>query len=76
MCWLAGFWVSVLKAILCPKKKMVIIFGAPNCDLGGLLHPGRPWEQQEGHVGIQGRIFSDFGMILGPHFESFSGTEG
>jgi len=48
--------------------------------LGAILaswgHPGRPWEQQEGHVGIQGRIFSDFGMILGPHFESFSGTEG
>ena len=34
-------------------------------------HPGRPWEQQEGHVGIQGRIFIDFGMILGPHFELF-----
>ena len=39
VCWLAGFWVSVLKAILCPKNKMVIIFGAPNCDLGGLVPP-------------------------------------
>ena len=36
----------------------------------------RPWEQQEGHVGIQGRIVIDFGMILGPHFESFWAAEG
>ena len=27
-------------------------------------------------MGIQGRIFIDFGMILEPHFDSFCGTEG
>ena len=39
-------------------------------------HPARPWEQQEEHVGIQVRIFLDFGMMFGPHFGSFSGTMG
>ena len=34
-------------------------------------HPGGPWEQQEGHVRVRRKIFSDFGLILGPHFESF-----
>ena len=61
-------------------------FGAPNCDLGGLLpqfwhpwgailpswgHPGRHWEQQGGHVGIQGRISVDFGMIWDPILRVF-----
>ena len=27
-------------------------------------------------MGIQDRIVTDFGMILGPHFVSFSGAEG
>ena len=37
----------------------------------GILGP--PWatlEQQEGHMGIQGRIFVDLGMISGTSFES------
>ena len=38
--------------------------------------PARPWEQQEGHEGIQDRILNDFGMILGPHFEGFPVIEG
>ena len=43
---------------------------------GGIGAPVRHWEQQEGHVVIRNWSFSGFGMILGPHFESFSGTEG
>ena len=39
-------------------------------------HPGGPWEQQEGHVGVRSKIFSDFGMILAPHFESFFNPDG
>ena len=38
-------------------------------------HPGGPWEQQEGHVGVRSKILSDFGLILGPHFESFLGLD-
>ena len=34
---------------------------------------GGPWEQQERHVGLRAQIVSDFGAILGPHFESFFG---
>ena len=49
--------------------------------LGGSIltpwgHPGRPWEQQEGHGGDPEVEFDDFGRIWGLHFESFSGTEG
>ena len=51
-------------------------FGTFRDHFGTLGAPGRPWEQQEGHVGIQGLIFNDFGIILGTRFESFSGTEG
>ena len=39
-------------------------------------HPGGPWEQQEGHVGVRSKIFSDFCLILGPHFESFLSSDG
>ena len=38
--------------------------------------PGRPWEQQERHVGFRRQIFSDFGMILGAHFERLLGLDG
>ena len=38
-------------------------------------HLGSPWEQQDGHEVVQNRIFKDFGSILGPHSESFLGTE-
>ena len=39
-------------------------------------HPGGPWEQQEGHVGVRSKIFSDFGLISGTHFESFLSSDG
>ena len=66
------------------------ILGVQNLSFGGLLppfyhpgtilsawgHPGGPWEQQEGHVGVRSKIFSDFGLILGPHFESFLSSDG
>ena len=39
-------------------------------------HPGGPWEQQEGHMGVRSKIFSDFGLILGRHFESFLSSDG
>ena len=38
-------------------------------------HPGGPWEQQEGHVGVRSKIFRDFALILGPHFESFLSSD-
>ena len=38
-------------------------------------HPGGPWEQQEGHVGVRSKIFSDLGLILGSHFESFLSSD-
>ena len=31
------------------------------------------WEHKKGHFGVHAWIFIDFGWILGPHFESFSG---
>ena len=33
-------------------------------------HPGGPWEQQDGHEVVRNRIFIDFGVIVGPYFES------
>ena len=38
-------------------------------------HPGGPWEQQEGHVGVRSKTFSDFGLILGSHFESLLSSD-
>ena len=38
-------------------------------------HLGTSWEQQDGLEGVWNRIFIDFGFTLGPHFESFFGTE-
>ena len=80
----------VLRAFLCPKQKIVIISGTPNCDLvawclhfgalGGYFGSlGAPWATlgAAGRTrGVQGLISNDFGMILEPHFDSFSGTEG
>ena len=47
--------------------------------LGAILAPweqlGGPWEQQDGLEGVWHRIFIDLGVILGPYFESFLGTE-
>ena len=34
-------------------------------------HPGRPSEQQEGHVGVWSRFLIDFGTVWERHFESF-----
>ena len=50
-------------------------FGTLGSDFGIL---GAPWATlgaARRTRGMQGRIFIDFGMILGSHFESFSGTE-
>ena len=38
-------------------------------------YTGGPKEQQDGHEGVWNRIFIDFGLIRGPYFESFLGTE-
>ena len=86
----AGFGVLVPKAFLFPKQHRSF-FDAQNYDLGGLVlafwhlggslwhlggHPGRSWEQQEGHVGVWNRNFVDLKMIWDPKIESFLGTEG
>ena len=44
--------------------------------LGTILSAWGPWEQQEGHVGVRSKIFSDFDSILGSHFESFLNSDG
>ena len=31
--------------------------------------PGGPWEQQDGHEGVQNQIFIDFELIVGFFFE-------
>ena len=72
------------------NRKLSFFFGAPNCDLGGLvpqfLHPwelfchlGGTWAT----LGAAGRTCGDpgshfcrFWHDLGPHSESFSGTDG
>ena len=33
-------------------------------------------QQQKGHVGVRNQSFYDFGVILGPYFESFLGSDG
>ena len=90
VCWLAGFWMLVLKAFFILEQEKVIIFSVQNSDLGGPVPPSwhlcRPFwhiggtrasrEQQEGHMGVWNRSFNDFGMIFVPHFDSFAGTEG
>ena len=66
------FWVS--------QTYYLVWLLAPFYDPGTILsawgHPRGPWEQQEGHVGVRSKIFSDFGLILGPHFESFLSSDG
>ena len=34
-------------------------------------HPGRPWEQRDGHEVVRNMIFIDFGVILEPVYVSF-----
>ena len=90
MCWLAGFWVFVLKAFLRPGQKNVVFFGAQSviweawCLHFGTLGSyfailGAPWAT----LGAAGRTCGDpgshfcrFWHDLGPHSESFSGTDG
>ena len=64
----------------CPKPIIWQAWCLHFTTLGTILsawgHPGGPWEQQEGHVGVRSKIFSDFGLILGPHFESFLSSDG
>ena len=43
--------------------------------LGTFWHPGRPLEQQEGHMGIWNRMFRGFGNESGSHLECFPNTE-
>ena len=59
----------------------LVIFCAQNLTFGRPVAPwetmGRSrgtWEHKKGDLGIQALIFIDFGMISGPHFDSFSGT--
>ena len=71
-----GFWS--LFFIVFPVTAVTLdtnftILGVQNLSFG---HPGGPWEQQEGHVGVRSKIFNDFGLILGPHFESFLSSDG
>ena len=66
------FWMSKtyhLVGLLPPFSSLETILSAWG-------HPWGPWEQQEGHVGVRNEIFSDLGLILGPHFESFLGLDG
>ena len=46
-------------------------FGTLGSYFAILGDPGRHWEQQGGHVGIQGRISVDFGMIWDPILRAF-----
>ena len=57
------------------RSKAPQVAGGIKVIFGTLGHHGGPWGQ-EGHVGVWNRIFIDFGMVLGPHFESLFGTEG
>ena len=65
----------------------MVTLGAQNLSFGKpgapLWHPGGPWgdpgdtwEHKKGDLAIQARIFIDFELISGPHFESFSDTLG
>ena len=55
-------------------KAWCLHFGIPSTILAAWGHPGTPWEQQEGRVGVQNQIVIDLVMILGLHFESFLGS--
>ena len=66
------------------------ILGVQNLSFGGLLPPlchpgdhfvslGTPWGTMgaAGRTrGVRSKIFSDFGLILGSHFDSFSNSDG
>ena len=79
-----GFWSLFFIVIPVTAVTLDTIFAilcVQNLSFGGLLppfyHPGGPFCQLgEGHVGVQSKIFNDFGLILGPHFESFLSSDG
>ena len=59
------------RPLLAPRVEQKLLFGRPGASIlapwGTVLvpcgHPGEPWEQQEGLVGVRSQIFSDFGML-------------
>jgi hypothetical protein len=65
------FWVSKTYHL----EVCCLHFSTLGTILSAWGHPGGPWEQQEGHVGVRSKIFSDFGLIVGFHFESFLGSD-
>ena len=46
-------------------------FGNSEVILATRGHPGRPWEQQDGHEVVRSMTFIDFGVILEPVYVSF-----
>ena len=74
-----GFWRRILLFWLSKTYHLeacCLHFPTLGTILSAWGHPGGPWEQQEGHVGVRSKIFSDFGLILGLHFESFLSSDG
>ena len=74
-----SLWTRILLFLVSQTYYLVCLlapFYHPGTILSAWGHPGGPWEQQEGHVGVRSKIFSDFGLILGPHFESFLSSDG
>ena len=69
-----GFWrlvFIVFPLIAVTLDTDIAFFGVQSLSIGRhgasfyhLGHPEGPWEQQEGHVGAQSQVFSDFGVIL------------
>ena len=81
-----SFHIILLRIIVIMERDTVI-FGAQNLSFGrpgastfapwGNMGRSRgTWEHKKGDLGVQAWIWIsiDFGLILGPHFESFSGT--
>ena len=76
----SSFFLLGLLVVGCFPKAIIWPAWCPFSYAGTILsawgHPGGPWEQQEGHVEVRSKIFSDFGLISGLHFESFLGPDG
>ena len=73
-----GFWRRILLFWLSKTYHLeacCLHFPTLGTILSAWGHPGGPWGQQEGHVGVRSKIFRDFGLILGPHFESFLSSD-
>jgi hypothetical protein len=88
VCWLAGFWMLVSRSYLFQITLIletdIVTSGAQNQSFGmpgaSTLAPwgtmGRSrgtWGPKKGDDGVQACVFIDFGLISGPHFDSFSG---